>query len=159
MANSIKTVGGGLALQVTREVRAAGLVEENPPENPSEDDSPPYPTYRAEVRVHAFEDLLLVVDRDPDRLESADAAELVASVARDTKSAYDAAKTTVQIQGHGYQLQLPPAKDAGFRQGHTAPVATAPSVLAIHEKSDDAARVAKDIIEHRRAQVEEAMNR
>lgn len=155
MANSLKTVGGGLALQVTREVRAAGLVEENPPENPSEDDSPPYPTYLADLRVHAFENLLLVVDRDPDRVSAAAAAELVASAARDTKSAYDAAKTSVQIQGHGYQIQLPPAKDAGFRDGHTAPVATSSGVLAIHKKNADAARLAEDIVSQRRAQIEE----
>jgi hypothetical protein len=158
MANNIKTIGGGLALQVTLEVRAADLVEENPPENPNENDSPPYPTYRADVRVHAFEDLLLVVDRDPDRVKPGDVAELVASAARDTRSAFDARKTRVQIQGHGYPLQLPPAKDAGFRKEHTAPVATAPGVLAIHKKNKDAARLAEDLVKHRRGQVEKAMN-
>jgi hypothetical protein len=158
MPNAIKTVAGGLALQVTKPVRAAGLVEESPPENPTENDSPPYPTYRANVRVYAVENALLVVNRDTDRVSEAAAAELVAAVIRDTETARDAAKTPVQVKGHGYQLQLPPAEDSGFREGETAPVQSAPDVLVIHKKQRDAERLARDLIEIRRAQVEEAMN-
>lgn len=58
MGNSIKRSGEGLALQITEDARSAGLVEEN---NEGE------ATRLAEVRVHSFDDLLLVVDRDTDR--------------------------------------------------------------------------------------------
>jgi len=160
MANSIKSVGGGrgLALQVTEAVRAAGLVEESPPENPSDDESPPYPTYRADVRVHAVDSALLVVDRDTDRISEEDASRLVASAIRDTGTARDAEKATVQTKGHGYMLQLPCARDAGLREGHTALVQTAPGFLVIHRHSDDAERLATDLVEQRYAQVEEEMN-
>jgi len=156
--NSIKTVGGGLALQVTDEVRSAGLVEEQEPEEIAEDESGPWPTYRADVRVHAFEDVLLVVDRDTDRVARADAAELVASAARDTETAFDAAKTTVQVKGHGYMVQLPPASDAGFRDGHSAPAQPAPGIMVIHKHSEDAARLGRDLAQIRYAQVESEMN-
>lgn len=158
MANSIKPAAGGLALQVTREVRRAGLVEEQEPDPVPDGETGPWPTYRASVRVHAFEGVLLVVDRDGDRVAKAAVAALVASAARDTGSVYDAEKATVVTKGHGYQLQLPPASDAGFREGDSAPVETAPGVLVIHKKSDDAARLASDLVELRNAQVEEEMN-
>ncbi len=154
MANAIKTVAGGLALQVTDPVRAAGLVEEQEPEQKGENDTPPWPSYRAHVRVHSFEDVLLVVDRDTDRVSESDAADLVASAVRDTKTARDAEKARVQVKGHGYMLSLPPAEDAGFRDGHTAPVQTAPGILIIHKKSEDAARLAKDLVQIRYAQLD-----
>jgi hypothetical protein len=160
MVNSIKPSGGGdgLALQVTEAVRRAGLVEESPPENPSEDDSPPYPTYLAAVRVHAVENVLLVVDRDTDRVPEAAAAELVASAIRDTGTARDAGTARVQESGHGYQLQLPTARDAGFREGDRAPVQPAPGVLVVHRDDRNAVRLAKDLVEIRRSQVEAEMN-
>jgi hypothetical protein len=56
MANTFKPSGAdGLALQVTNPARAAGLVEET-----SDGDA----TDLADVRVSAFNQLLLVVDRD-----------------------------------------------------------------------------------------------
>jgi len=55
MANSIKRPSDGLAYQITRPAREAGLVEEN-----EEGDA----SYLATVRVHAVDGLLLIVDVD-----------------------------------------------------------------------------------------------
>jgi len=107
---------------VTKPARSAGLVEEN-----SEGDA----TNRAKVRVYSFDNMLLVVDRDPQRVDSAAMAELVASMARDTQSVYQAMDATVKISGHGYQVQLPPTEDAGFEVGDTEPVYLEPSVLVV----------------------------
>lgn len=146
--NNIKRSGAdGLALQITEPARSAGLVEET-----NDGD----PTYLADVRVHAFNDLLLVADRDTDRLKNEDVAQLVASAARDTKSVYRAGNSSVTIAGHGYQVQLPPAEDAGFYVGTSTQVKTAPGVLLIcRERS---ARLADDLASIRRDQVEERMN-
>lgn len=159
MANLIReSSGGGLRLTVTNPVRAAGLVEENEPENPSEGDTRPYPTYRAEVRVHAFDSLLLVANRDTDRVKTEHEIELVTSAARDTGSIYRTTNATVGVKGHGYSLQLANAEDAGFRLEHEAPVQSALGVLFIHKKSEDAARLAADLVGLRNAQVERQMN-
>ena len=72
LPNAIKEAGEGLALQVTKPARAAGLVEEDADGNA---------TYRGEVRVHSFENVLLVVDQGLRRVDVADVAELVASLA------------------------------------------------------------------------------
>ena len=54
--NKIKTSGAdGLALQVTKPARSAGLVEEN---------SDGEATSLADVRVYAFDHLVLVIDLD-----------------------------------------------------------------------------------------------
>jgi len=149
MPNRIKSSGAdGLALQVTNSARSAGLVEEN-----SEGDA----TYLAEVRVFGFDHLLLVIDRNQVRTE--DTAELVVAVAQDTKSVYRAMDATVQIAGNGYQVQLPPAVDAGFSEGDRAPCHSAPGVLAISRDDGtsagaDSARLAKDIVTIRREQIQ-----
>jgi hypothetical protein len=142
MPNAIKRSGEGLALQVTKPARAAGLVEE---------DVDGEPTRRAEVLVYAFDDTLLVVDVD--RVTVADRAELVASAARDTKSIYRAARARLQIAGHGYQVNLPPAEDAGFEEGDSAPVHPAPGLLVITTDKSQAARLAADLVTIRREQV------
>ena len=54
MPNKIKRSGDGLALQVTKPARAAGLVEKTDDEL----------TRLADIRVFAFDGLLLVVDLD-----------------------------------------------------------------------------------------------
>jgi hypothetical protein len=113
MPNAIKQSGEGLALQVTNTARAAGLVEENADGEPSR---------RAEALVYAFDEVLLVVDVD--RVAVSDRAELVASAARDTKSIYRAGGASIQIAGNGYQVNLPPAEDAGFDEGDAAPVSS-----------------------------------
>jgi hypothetical protein len=148
MGNNIKRSGAdGLALQITEPARSAGLVEEN-----HEGDA----TYKADVRVYSFDDLLLLVDRDTDRVENAAVAELVASATRDTKSVYRAGNAAVTIAGHGYQVQLPPAEDAGFYVGTDTTVKTAPGVLVVHR--DRSSRLAEDVVSIRRDQVQERMN-
>ncbi len=148
MGNKIKQSGtDGLALQVTEPAQAAGLIEEN-----TEGEA----IYLAEVRVYSFDDLLLVVDRDTDCMKTEDVAELVASATRDTKSVYRAGNASVTIAGNGYQVQLPPAEDAGFYIGTSTSVKTAPGLLAICRGRSK--RLADDLISIRRDQLEEAMN-
>lgn len=150
MVNSLKRSGDGLALQITKPARAADLVEER--------DTPDgtTPTYRAETRVHAFAGLLLVVDTD--RVPDDEEAELVAAAARDTQTAYRTMTATVQIAGHGYQLQLPPAADAGLRKGDKPAVRTAPGALVIANDDVDSGgrptRVAEDLVTIRRDQAD-----
>lgn len=145
MPNSLKTTTGErstLALQVTREARSAGLVEE---------DVDGEATYRAPVRVYAFEDALLVVDRD--RVDDAQTAALVSNMVRDTKTAYDAEKAMISHAGNGYRVQLPPAQDAGFRlDDEPAAVRTAPNLLII-ARTRQKARLADDIATIRNSQV------
>lgn len=142
MPNAIKRAGdGGFALQVTKPARAAGLVEEDEEGNA---------TRLADVRVYAFDDLLLVIDIDT--VDDEDGAELVASAARATASIHQAIDAGVSIAGNGYQVQLPPANDAGFEIGDSAPCHPAPGVLAISPLEEG--RVAMSLLEHRRAQVD-----
>ena len=94
IVNGIKSSGAnGLALQVTKPARSAGLVEEN---------SDREATSLADVRVYAFDHLLLVIDLGA--VVTEDVAELVVTAARDTKSIHRAMDATVQIAGHGYQV-------------------------------------------------------
>ena len=148
MANQIKSSGAdGLALQVTKPARSGGFVEE---------DGDGGATYLAEVRVFAFDSLLLVINLDAVSTEQT--SELVAAATRDTESIYRAMDAKVQIAGHGYQIQLPPAEDAGFSEGDRAPCSSAPGLLLI--VSDDGtsagaavSRLAQDIATIRREQV------
>jgi hypothetical protein len=148
MVNQIKESGTeGLALQITKPARAAELVEE---------DSEGNATYRADVRVYAFDHVLLVVDID--NVSAAHTAELVSSAAGDTDSIYRAMDASVQIAGNGYQVQLPPARDAGFTKGDRAPCHTARGVLVISRDDGtaagaDAARLARDLVGIRKEQV------
>ena len=99
MPNMIKESGEGVALQVTKPARVAGLVNE---------DSEGEPTSLAAVRVYAFNNVLLVVDRDEMDTQT------VAVTAKDTKSIYQGIDASVQEAGNGVKVQLPPADDAGF---------------------------------------------
>jgi len=58
-------------------------------------------------------------------------AELVMVAISDTDTIFRAANASVQVKGHGYMVTLPPAEDAGFRDGDTAPVIPAPNMLVI----------------------------
>ncbi len=148
MANQIKHSGAdGLALQVTEPARSAGLIEE---------DGDGTATYLAAVRVFAFDGLLLVVDLDA--VSTADTVELVTAAARDTDSIYRAMDASVQIAGHGYQVQLPPADDAGFAEGDRAPCTPAPGILVISRDDGttagvEASRLAGDLVSIRNGQV------
>jgi hypothetical protein len=148
MANQIKSSGAdGLALQVTKSARTAELVKEN-----EEGEA----TYLADVRVFAFDQLLLVVDCETVPTEHT--TELVVTAAQDTDSVYRAMDASVQIAGNGYQVQLPPAADAGFREGDTAPCQSARGVLVISRKGKTAegaagARLASDLVTIRTEQL------
>jgi len=146
--NRIKSSGvDGCALQVTKEARTAGMIEE---------DSEGRAKRRADVRVFAFDGVLIVVDLDNVRDE--EITELVASTARDTKTIYRAGDSKIQIAGNGYQVQIPPAEDAGFEIGDRAGCHPAPGLLVITiangPRARDASRLAADLVEHRRAQIE-----
>lgn len=144
MPNSIKRSGAdGVALQVTKWARAAEMVEEN-----SNDEA----TRLADVRVYAFDHVLLVVDLE--RVDVRHIAELVESAAGDTESIYRAWDASLQISGGGYQVQLPPAKDAGFTEGDTAPVHPAPGVMVIAKNRS--VRLAQDLVSIREEQVRSA---
>ena len=139
MPNKIKRSGDGLALQVTKPARAAGLVEETDDE----------PTRLGNIRVFAFDGLLLVVDID--RITDENIVELVTSAALDTVSIHRVANASLQIAGNGYQVQLPGAADAGFHVGNRGPCTPAPNLLVI--AAEESGRVAADIATIRREQV------
>ncbi|WP_435158903.1 hypothetical protein [Haladaptatus sp. DFWS20] len=139
MPNTIKRSGDGLALQVTKPARTAGLVEETDEET----------TSLADIRVFAFDDLLLVVDID--RITDENMVELATSAALDTVSIHRVTDVSLQIAGNGYQVQLPGAADAGFHVDDRAPCTTAPNMLVIAAEGSE--RVAADIVTIRREQV------
>ncbi|MCO8245293.1 hypothetical protein [Haladaptatus sp. AB643] len=139
MPNKIKRSGDGFALQVTKPARAAGLVEEADDE----------PTRLADIRVFAFDGLLLVVDLD--RITDENIVELATSAALDTVSIHRVANASLQIAGNGYQVQLPGAADAGFHVGDRAPCTPAPNLLVI--AAEESGRLAADIAMIRREQV------
>ncbi|GKZ16049.1 hypothetical protein [Haladaptatus sp. T7] len=139
MPNKIKRSGDGFALQVTKPARAAGLVEETDDE----------PTRLANIRVFAFDGLLLVVDLD--RITDENIVELATSAALDTVSIHRVANASLQIAGNGYQVQLPGAADAGFYIGDQAPCTPAPNLLVVAAEGSE--RVAADIVTIRREQV------
>jgi len=125
MVNSVKERGGGLALQVTREARDAGLVEEN-----ADGDA----TRLAGVYVYGFDGLLLVFDAE--RVSASDRAELVATATDDTNSIHRGETAELVVAGNGYQVQLPGAESAGFDVGDTAPVVLSDGLLVIHGDAD-----------------------
>ena len=121
MINSIKESAEGLALQVTRKAREAGLVEE---------DSDGNTTGLSDVYVYGFDDLLIVVGVD---VSTADRAELVATAARDTDSIHEGSKAKIATAGNGYQVQLPGCTAAGFLEGDDGHVRATEQVLFIHD--------------------------
>ncbi|WP_266082268.1 hypothetical protein [Haladaptatus caseinilyticus] len=139
MTNKIKRSGDGLALQVTKPARAAGLVEET-------DDQT---TRLADIRVFAFDGLLLVIDLD--HITDENIVELATTAALDTVSIYRVTGSSLQIAGNGYQVQLPGATDAGFHVGDQAPCSPAPNLLVIAAAGSE--RVAANIVTIRREQL------
>jgi hypothetical protein len=138
--NNIKRSGGGLALQVTKAARRAGLVEENADSEA---------TRLSEVVIYGFDDVLLVVDRD--RVAVSDRAELVAALAQDTDSVHEGQVANLEIAGNGYQVQLPGCERAGFNQGTAAPVVSQQGILLIHDGTQG--RLAQDVATIREEQV------
>ena len=144
MGNNIKVSGEGVALQVTREVRSAGMVDETPNGET---------TWRAPVRVYAFDKLLLVVDRE--QVSTPEIVELVTAAARDTNSIYRGMDATVKQGGDGHQVQLPCAEDAGFRVGDAASCAAGPNILIIAPRgAKDVDRLKHDLLLLRGEQVQ-----
>ncbi|WP_435158990.1 hypothetical protein [Haladaptatus sp. DFWS20] len=139
MPNTIKRSGDGLALQVTKPARSAELVEETDDEL----------ARLADIRVFAFDGLLLVVDID--RITDENIVELATSAALDTVSIHRVANASLQIAGNGYQVQLPGAADAGFHVGDRAPCTPAPNMLVI--AAEGSGRVAADIVTIRKEQI------
>lgn len=111
-SNNIKTSSGSQIelLQVTRPARKAEFVEEQERDTP--EGIRQVATYLADVRVHAVRDHVVVIDID--RVGTAEEAELVAEAITGTETAYRTAESTVSISGHGYQIGLPVATDAGM---------------------------------------------
>jgi hypothetical protein len=140
MTNSIKQSGGGLALQVTKSGRYAGLVEE---------DADGDPTRRAGVYVYGFDGLVVVVDAE--RVADADRAELVVAAASETRTIHRGAAANVGIEGNGYRVQLPGCEAAGLTEGDDAPVLSSPGILVIHDGTQ--ARLANDLTTIRSEQV------
>ena len=140
MANSIKKSAGGLALQITKEARKAGLVVE---------DSEGTATRRAEVYVYGFDNLLLLIDSE--NVAVSHRAELGAAAARDSSSIHRGEVATVEIAGNGYQIQLPSCRDAGFEVGDSAPAAVGEGVIVVHNGSKR--RLAEDLLSIRTEQV------
>lgn len=145
MANSFKRPSDGLALQITRSARSAGFVEEN-------DEGEP--TRLATVRIHAVDGLLLVVDVE--RVSEAAEADLHATAIRDTDSSFTSIEGSVGQSGHGYQVQVSNAPDAGFEEGDTPGVTTAPGILILSGEAGDGGstgRLADDLATIRRQQL------
>jgi hypothetical protein len=140
MVNNIKESASGLALQVTKPARSAGLVEET-----SEGDA----TRHADVWVYGFDEIIVALDAN--RVETDHRAEIVASAAGDSESIYGGQKTTVSDAGNGYQLQLPGCEDAGLRLGDRAPVVPRPGLIIIHDGTQT--RLAEDLAAIRDSQV------
>lgn len=125
MVNRIKQSADGLALQVTKEARKAGLVQEDGDGNPID---------LADVAVWAFDDLLIVVGMSVDMGERAG---LVSAAAGDTDSIHAGRQSTLAVAGNGYQVQLPGAKAAGFPKGTKPDIRAVDGVLFIHGATND----------------------
>lgn len=150
MPNNIKQSGEGPALQVTKPARAAALAEEA-----TGDDLTGRDRWKrfADVRVYGFDGVLLVVDRE--KMDTGDVAEIVASIARDTKSIYNGIEASIRPAGNGCMVSLPGLDPTGLRVGDTAPVHPAKNTLVITDGSSDRARLVKDVVSIRESQVGE----
>jgi len=132
MPNSIKGGGDGdLRLQITKPARQAGLVRE---------DNDGEPTDLAEVYVYTFDDLILVIDS---RVSMGIRAGLISKASDYTDSMHTGVSASVSRAGHGYQVNLPGAKEAGFAVGDSAPVVAGDGLLLIHDGTQ--AEVAEDL--------------
>ena len=132
--NRIKRSGGGLALQITQPARAAGLVTETADGDLRE---------TADVFVVAVDDTILVGNRDT--VTGRERVELITPLARDAESLHRIVYTRIQPEGHGYQVQLPNAADAGFATGDRAPVVAGDDILIIHDGDTSRANRAASI--------------
>ena len=107
------------------------------------------PIRLANIRVFAFDNLVLVIDLD--RITDENIVELATTAALDTVSIHRVANASLQIAGNGYQVQLPGVADAGFRVGDRASCTPVPNMLVIATKGFE--RIAAGIVTIRREQV------
>jgi len=140
MPNQLTTTGDGLALQVTKPARSAGLVEED-----ADGDT----ISRSTVVAYGFDDLILVIDRDTGRVPMADRAEMVALAAQETDSIHRGIDTRIQHSGNGYRVQVPTA-GTGFHAGDGLPCHAAPGLLVMAPL--DASVGKRHLLETRRTQ-------
>lgn len=140
MPNQLTTAGDGLALQVTNPARSAGLVEE---------DADGATTHRSAVVAYGFDDCILVIDRDTDRVPMADRVELVTQAATETESIHRGIDTRIQHSGNGYRVQVP-ATGTGLAAGDGLPCHHAPGLLVMAPL--DAAVRPRRLLETRRTQ-------
>ncbi|TKX87619.1 hypothetical protein EXE43_02140 [Halorubrum sp. SS5] len=87
-------------------------------------------THRATVVSYGFDDCLLVIDRDTDRVPMADRDELVALAARETESIHREIDTRIQHWGSGYRVQVP-TTGTGFEVGNGIPCHSPPGLLVM----------------------------
>lgn len=138
--NSIKESGDGFALQVTKDAREAGLIQE---------DSEGNATDLSDVFVWSFDNLLLVISTS---VSMGHRADLVSEAAGDSGSIHGGYPAKVAVAGNGYQVQLPGCKAAGFSVGDTAPVRSFDGVLFVHDGTQS--RLIEDLIAIRQEQVD-----
>jgi len=132
--NSIKKGGGDdVRLQVTLPARESGLIDN---------------TDRAEVMAWGFDGLIVVIGRQVDMGYRADLVSLAAGY---TNSIHGGHEVAITKAGHGYQVNLPVVKSAGFEVGDNAPVVTADRLLIIHDGTQ--AQMAEDLAAIRREQL------
>ena len=140
MPNQLTTTGDGLALQVTKPARSAGLVEE---------DADGETTDRSAVVAYGFDDLILVIERDTERVPMADRAKIVALAASETESIHLGIDTRIQHSGNGYRVQVP-TTGTGFHLGDGLPCHAAPGLLVMAPL--DASVGKRELLETRRTQ-------
>ena len=117
MPNKLKKSAGGTAIQITKAARQAGMLKDNNDENPK----------LAKVRIYSFDRLLVAIDIE--RMNQKEISEIIIQAIEETQTVFDAQKAGIQSAGNGYQLQLPPAEDAGFEIGDMLECQSAPSLL------------------------------
>ena len=146
MPNDLQEFSGGLTLQVTIPARQSELAEEN-------DDGEW--TRLAEVRVYAFDNLLIVVDLE--KMSDEEIAELVNSATRDTKSIHQAIDSKIRVSGNGCKLQLSNATDAGFRVKQSIAWHPAPNMMILTPyvpEQEKTPTLAADLVGLRRMQLD-----
>ena len=135
-AYKIKAAGDGLARQATKDIRAAGLVDESSVDDEMGDGR--------DVIVYGFDGLLMAVDEG--RVSKGDRAELVSAAASDSGSIHLGQRSKVSVRGNGYQVYLPGCEAAGLYEGNKAATKAAGGVLFVYSPGDDdGARLAEDL--------------
>lgn len=115
--NSLKRAHGDradYALQITEAARSAGLVRDDGETE-----------HLAECYVAAVHRLLIVVDVE---VAARERTELIHAA---SDRLYRVVRSQIIPSGHGYQIGLPNARDAGFEVGDDAPVAVGDGLLVI----------------------------